>query len=110
MNKETIEDARFKAYTDFFESNQDVEMYSFVGGFNKGSKWQQENSNVDVLEFEIATLKSLITDMDTTIKSKYSEEEVKSFALQAVCFIGGNWDSSNLMKKFNEWFEQFKKK
>ena len=53
MKQETLEDARFKAYTDFFESNQDVEMYSFVGGFNKGSKWQQERSYselVDLLE------------------------------------------------------------
>ena len=43
-------------------------------------------------------------------QQRYSEEEVKNFALQAVCFIGSNWDSSNLMEKFNEWSGQFKKK
>ena len=44
--------------------------------FEDGIKWQQENSNINALEFEIAALKSLIQDMDATIKSKYSEEEV----------------------------------
>jgi len=103
-NKETIEDVRFKAYTEFFESNQDVQMYSFVGGFNKGVKWKQENSNVDVLEFEISTLKSLIQDMDSTIKSKYDEEEVWNMCNElASYFIGG--ETFDL----KGWFEQFKK-
>ena len=38
--------------------------------------------NVEVLEFEIKTLKSLIQDMDATIKSKYDEEvleQINSF-------------------------------
>jgi hypothetical protein len=44
--------------------------------FTAGYKSAQENSNINALEFEIVALKSLIQDMDATIKSKYSEEEV----------------------------------
>ena len=48
----------------------------YLEGIEEGAKWQQENSNINALDFEIAALKSLIQDMDATVKSKYSEEEV----------------------------------
>ena len=53
----------------------------FGNGWDKAIQWQQENSNINTLEFEISILKSLIQDMDATIKSKYSEEEVRKSLL-----------------------------
>jgi hypothetical protein len=69
-----------------------------------GAKWQQENSNINALEFEIAALKSLIQDMDATIKSKYSEEEV----LELLQDFANDLSDNVINIKF--WFNKFKKK
>jgi DNA-binding ferritin-like protein len=103
MNKETIDEVAERLF------NQVKGGITSVSAFKKGAKWERENSNVDVLEFEIATLKSLITDMDATIKSKYSEEEVNEI-------ISESWNSceDNEGETFTEVrkriIEQFKKK
>ena len=102
MNKETIEDAKIKHKKFCIENNIENPPFSF----EKGAKWERENSNVDVLGFEIATLKSLITDMDTTIKSKYSEEEVLDLLFD---FQIHRNDLENCVEA-REWFEEFKKK
>ena len=73
--------------------------------FTAGYKSAQENSNINALEFEIAALKSLIQDMDATIKSKYSEEDMKQF---------GDWCRNGLLnteygfEKLDEHLEQWK--
>ena len=79
-NKETLEEAISK----FFDNKKhptSLEIAEF------GAKWQQENSNINALEFEIAALKSIIQDMDATVKSKYSEEDMVKF----VSFVGKNY-------------------
>jgi DNA-binding ferritin-like protein len=99
MNKETIDEVAERLF------NQVKGGITSVSAFKKGAKWERENSNLDVLEFEIATLKSLITDMDATIKSKYGEEEVWNMCNElASYFIGG--DTFDL----KGWFKQFEKK
>jgi hypothetical protein len=76
VNKqETPEEAGEKLYPNrecFLHRFQDIERKAFA----EGIKWEKYNSNINALEFEIKALKSLIQDMDATIKSKYSEEEV----------------------------------
>ena len=105
MSKETIEEGFEKVWLKLPFGKYSEPKIVGEELFNEGVKWVQENSNVDVLEFEIATLKSLITDMDTTIKSKYSEEEVWNMCNElASYFIGG--DTFDL----KGWFKQFEKK
>lgn len=92
MKQETLEEAAEKEYPTIHEQYQ-------YDAFIEGAKWQKENSNINALEFEIKALKSLIQDMDATIKSKYSEEEV----LEMLNPFGSE-------KYIKQWFEQFKKK
>jgi hypothetical protein len=94
--QETLEEAAERLQKDkygiFISKDSDVKgqlvidtaKAAFLSGMNEGAKWQQEHS--------------------------YSKEELKNFALQAVLFVGNDWDSSNIMGKFNKWFEQFKNK
>lgn len=96
------------------ERNQYGDELSFIDGY----KLAQENSNENALEFEIAALKSLIQDMDATIKSKYSEKEVIRFAdwILHKRFEMRSDNHQNWWGKFNEekdytskeLFEQFK--
>jgi hypothetical protein len=70
---------------------------------------KQENSNVNALDFEIKALKSLIQDMDATIKSKYSEEEVIELLYKRDLYML-NRDESLELELTEEWFEKFKNK
>jgi len=83
--------------------------YNFKDAFTEGAKWQRDNSNVELLQFEISTLKSIIQDMDATIKSKYSEEDIREayeFAIENVQLGRNGYE----WVMFSEWFEQFKNK
>jgi hypothetical protein len=109
-NKETLEEVFDKIDDKLCRySTEESEYWNhYKIGVLDGLKWQQENSNVDVLEFEISTLKSLIQDMDSTIKSKYSEEEVVSFIHK---FIKEHQPQlPYLIGGINMWFQQYKKK
>lgn len=78
MTQEIFEEAAEKRYPEdgsFVVMDIDIAEYQQFA-FIEGAKWYEENTNINALEFEIAALKSLIQDMDATIKSKYSEEEV----------------------------------
>jgi hypothetical protein len=106
MKQETLEEA----FDRIFDSI-DYVLFDYTS-FEQGAKWQQENSNENALEFEIKALKSLIQDMDATIKSKYSEEDLKS-AFKVGFSIGYGSDVHAIDEKnitCNEWFEKFKKK
>jgi hypothetical protein len=43
-------------------------------------------------------------------KNMITEEELKNYCLKAILCMGGNWDSSNLMQKFNDCFKHITKK
>jgi len=80
--------------------------------FEQGAKWQKYNFNINALEFEIKALKSLIQDMDATIKSKYNEEDLKS-AFKVGFSIGYGSPVNGLDSKDETcevWLNQFKKK
>jgi hypothetical protein len=116
INKqETPEEAGEKLYPNrecFLHRFQDIERKAFA----EGVKWEKYNSNINALEFEIKALKSLIQDMDATIKSKYSEEEVLELLKEV---RKGSMITSSInnrtywefdIKSEKKWFEQLKKK
>ena len=117
--QETLEEAA-KGYAEAnkFLSDRPFEFNIDLVAFINGAKWQQENSNTNALDFEIKALKSLIQDMDATIKSKYSEEDMIKF----VSFVGKNYikakgfyymkgDFEKSMKvSIHQILEQFKNK
>ena len=79
--------------------------------FYDGAKWQQENSNINALHFEIDSLKreiKVFKHQQEQDKNKYSEEDViellKTFDEK---FNSGIVERN---KGINNWFEQFKKK
>jgi hypothetical protein len=79
MKKETLEETKAQAWIDFARTNKDVDMYSFVIGYDKGAKWQQERS--------------------------YSEEDMrKAFIAGFTPKI-----TTTLNDSFNKWFKTFKK-
>ena len=70
---------------------------------NQDINYSGRTVDITTLDFEILTLKSIIQDMDATIKSKYSEEEVKHIVSEAL--------QSALVKfDLEQWFKQFKNK
>ena len=80
--QETLEEARANSYIDFAKFNQDVSAYSFVAGWDKGAKWQQERM--------------------------YSEEDMEDYSNYCWKLSNDNRYKTPLSPK--EWFEQFKKK
>ena len=123
VNKqETLEEAAEKYANDWdeihpllaYEEITPIEVSKI--DFIEGAKWQQENSNTNDLDFEIKALKSLIQDMDATVKSKYSEEEVLPI-VEYIQWIIRKIDKGNTPEEivrlllFNrDKIEQFKKK
>jgi hypothetical protein len=97
MKEETLEEA-------LSEHIKDIKYPTLIQCAEFGAKWQKENSNINALEFEIKALKSLIQDMDATIKSKYSEEEV----LDLLQNFANDLSDNVINIKF--WFEKFKNK
>lgn len=101
-------EARANSYIDFAKSNEDVSAYSFVAGWNKGAKWQQENSNINALDFEIDSLKREIKVLRHQQERSYSEEEVIQLLNDYHKTAFAYTRASSASPK--EWFEQFKKK
>jgi predicted CopG family antitoxin len=79
------------------------------------TKWQQQNSNVNALHFEIDSLKREIKVLKHQQERSYSEEEVK--IMYRSLWVGNCFDfdtsyemETNFEHDFNLWFEQFKNK
>lgn len=88
----------------------------FNEGFIAGAKWQQENTNVNALNFEIDSLKRQVEALKHQKEQMYSEEEFLSFGKS--CFYKGfeksEKDDANCYTAFREEIgsiiEQFKNK
>lgn len=120
-DKETLEEARANSYIDFAKYNKEVDMYSFVAGFNNGVKWEDKHKQETLEEAELKEKEfykymakqdswksiGLIIQEFIQLKLKeqqersYSDEEVLQLLVRAV-----TEEYNNL----NKWFEQFKKK
>ena len=53
----------------------------YLEGIEEGAKWQQENSNINALDFEIDALKREIKVLRHQQERSYSEEEVLTMLL-----------------------------
>jgi hypothetical protein len=91
IKQETLEEVKANSYIDFAKSNEDVSMYSFVAGWDRAIKWQQEQD-----------------------KNKFSEEDI----MKAVKFgeLYRSEGSKSLFEKkgttptevLKKWIEQLK--
>jgi hypothetical protein len=100
--QETLEEAaeRYASHSLKEERQKDLKM-----GFIEGAKWQQENSNINALDFEIDALKREIKVLKHQQERSYSEEEVIAFG--EFIFKHSLLTHTRGVKSL---FEQFKKK
>ena len=108
---ETLEEAGEKLYpTDC--SNWSIKVpLDERKAFIAGAKWQQENSSINALDFEIDSLKREIKVLKHQQERSYSEEEVYELIDKRETFWVRykNTYSQNYIS-LREWFKQFKKK
>jgi hypothetical protein len=103
--QETLEEAAIYNYKELYEG-EPLTQDGPIDAFKQGAKWQQENSNVNALDFEIDSLKREIKVLKHQQERSYSEEDMR----KAYCRGYGAIVRSSLNDCFYEWFEQFKKK
>ena len=103
--QETFEEARANSYIDFAKSNEDVSAYSFVAGWDKGAKWQQEPEQF-FSDDRVKTLEKSIEYLLKRQERMYSEEEVINF-LQEMNDLPTTFEGKIDIR---EWFKKFKKK
>jgi len=83
MEKETIEAAAERFFKIQEEGHWFYTPIREREGFVAGAKWQQENTNINALNFEIDALKreiKVLKHQQEQDKNKYSEEEVQDYA------------------------------
>jgi hypothetical protein len=103
--------------------NKCVEHFSHI--FIAGAKWEQENSNVNALHFEIDALKRLVKVLEHQQERMYSEEDMREAwkegntpkhkclanGLDKICSCANAVHCSHKERvDFVEWFQKFKKK
>lgn len=116
MKQETLEEAA-ERYNPIiirstpFGSKYEWEPKKERRAFIKGAKWQQDNSNINALNFEIDALKKQIELL------KYQEQDKNKFSKDDIikAFYTDSREWKNSCKDwvevdFNKWFKQFKKK
>jgi C4-type Zn-finger protein len=103
MKQETFEEASEKYVKSKWGSVRypDIEL-SFISG----AKWQQENSNVNALHFEIDALKRLVKVLEHQQERSYSEEDMQKYAKFSI--VRDREGVPSIVVK--EWFEKYKKK
>jgi hypothetical protein len=113
--QETLEEVANKA-NGYNVYAKETKALIFNEGFIAGAKWQQENTNVNALNFEIDSLKRQVEALKHQKEQMYSEEEFLSFGKS--CFYKGfeksEKDDANCYTAFREEIgsiiEQFKNK
>ena len=85
MKQETLEEAKYNAYKEYWNENHTQEVKSnFLTAFKLGAKWQQERM--------------------------YSEEDMKKCWQEATEDMRKQFSTSYAGMTFEKWFEQFKNK
>jgi hypothetical protein len=111
--KETFEEAAFKLFPrlildPYNPMDDDNEEYRDI--WIEGAKWEQENSNVNTLHFEIDALKRLVKTLEHQQERMYSEEDMLK------CWNAAYIDALAIDEEtykplfFEDFIEQFKKK
>ncbi len=101
----TIEEAAEKYIAD--DNNN-----RYYDDFIAGAKWQQENSNINALYFEIDALKREIKSLkhqQEQYKNKFSEEYIIEILME-YDYLLVNEGKLNSVGNIKKWFEQFKNK
>ena len=71
---------------------------------------KQDNSNINALDFEIKALKSIIIDMDATIKSLFNDDEVLNLCGHFSVEIQRQNKRGQYPIQIKDWFERNKDK
>lgn len=103
--QETLEEAARSNYKRLYEGEPLTQEVP-IDAFKQGAKWQQENSNINALDFEIDSLKREIKVLKHQQERSYSEEEL----LQILESHKDNLEFDKDRFEHDRWFEQFKKK
>jgi hypothetical protein len=111
-NKETLEEAALLAYPihliwdeeERYDCNQELRET-----FIEGAKWQQENTNINALNFEIDALKKQIKLLEHNQQIMYNKEDV-ILILMEYDYSLVNEGKLNSIGNIKKWFEQFKNK
>lgn len=102
--KETIEEAFYR-----IRKSINYEEFDFTS-FEFGVNWERGNADTNALDFEIKALKSIILDMDATIKSLFNDDEVFNLCTHlAVEIIRQNRNKKHPIE-IKQWFERNKDK
>jgi hypothetical protein len=107
-NKETIEEAA----ESWLKSKTLLKTSQAPGlliGFIEGAKWQQENTNINALNFEIDALKKQIKLLEHNQQIMYNKEDV-ILILMEYDYSLVNEGKLNSIGNIKKWFEQFKNK
>lgn len=102
MTQETLEEAALK-HCDMLDKFP--ALINTLFSFKEGAKWQQDNSNINALNFEIDALKKQIELLKYQQERMYSEEEV----LDLLCARNIEFNLYEGRDKVEEWFNQFRK-
>lgn len=121
--KEKFEEARANSYIEFAKSNLEVDMYSFVAGFNKGVEWEDEPKQEPLEEAARSTYKRLYEGEPLTqevpidaFKRGYRLAEKQRYSVEEVIQLVEDFKQHlvkvpvDKMLSFKEWFETFGKK
>jgi hypothetical protein len=102
--QETIEEAFYR-----IRKSIDYEEFDFTS-FEFGVNWERGNADTNALDFEIKALKSIISDMDATLKNLFNDDEVFNLCTHfAVEIIRQNRNKKHPIE-IKEWFERNKDK
>ena len=88
-----------------YQDQESAIKYSILAG----AKWQQDNSNINALNFEIDALKKQIELLKYQQERMYSEEEIIKILIE-YDYSKINDDKLNSVGIVKKWFEQFKNK
>ena len=123
MKQETLEEAAEWLYPIFDRFKYDEDWVEDVtkrrDDFIEGAKWQQYNSNINALDFEIDALKREIKVLKYQQQISYSEEDMIEFGewmkILPLTISGFVIKDTNIVIKTTKellkyWFEKFKKK
>lgn len=100
MKQETLEEVAKKAYLSRLEDCLNVD---FEDGVKLGAKWQQQNSNVNALHFEIDSLKREIKVLKHQQEKSYNKEDMMKSYHCGKLYQGREGDTTfqEFIKKLN---------
>ena len=94
--QETLEEAKAQAWIDFARTNKDVDMYSFVIGYDKGVKLRQEQDKKMYSEEELPT------EVDSILAKITHQNDLGLSQWYEVVYYDNKWCSYSGSKTFED--------